>query len=129
MKKITVAKGNTNFSTKAGVLYNKKQTKLLICPRKITKTSLVIPKTVKTIADSAFSQNKTLKNVILPKKLKKIGMVAFANCKKLKSITVPKSVSDIEKEAFVKPMKLRGYKNSVAKRYAKEYGLKFVNIN
>lgn len=128
LKKITVAKSNTKFSDKAGVLYNKKQTKLLICPRKIAKKSLTVPATVKTIDDFAFSQNKTLTKVTLPKKLKKIGMSAFANVKKLKTITIPKSVNNIEDAAFIKPMKLKGYKKSVAETYAKAYGLKFIKL-
>ena len=128
LKKITVAKNNTKFSDKAGVLYNKKQTKLLICPRKIAKKSLTVPATVKTIDDFAFSQNKTLTKVTLPKKLKKIGMSAFANVKKLKTITIPKSVNNIEDAAFIKPMKLKGYKKSVAETYAKAYGLKFIKL-
>ncbi len=128
LKKITVAKNNTKFSDKAGVLYNKKQTKLLICPRKIAKKSLTVPGTVKTIDDFAFSQNKTLTKVTLPKKLKKIGMSAFANVKKLKIITIPKSVTDIDDAAFIKPIKLKGYKNSVTETYAKAYGLKFIKL-
>ena len=128
LKKITVAKNNTKFSDKAGVLYNKKQTKLLICPRKIAKKRLTVPGTVKTIDDFAFSQNKTLTKVTLPKKLKKIGMSAFANVKKLKTITIPKSVNNIEDAAFIKPMKLKGYKKSVAETYAKAYGLKFIKL-
>ena len=128
LKKITVAKNNTKFSDKAGVLYNKKQTKLLICPRKIAKKRLTVPGTVKTIDDFAFSQNKTLTKVTLPKKLKKIGMSAFANVKKLKTITIPKSVTDIDDAAFIKPIKLKGYKNSVTETYAKAYGLKFIKL-
>ena len=58
----------------------------------------------------------------------KIGMSAFANVKKLKTITIPKSVNNIEDAAFIKPMKLKGYKKSVAETYAKAYGLKFIKL-
>lgn len=128
LKKITVAKNNKNFSSKEGVLYNKNQTKLLICPRALSKTKLTVPKTVKTIADGAFEFNKNLKEITLPKKLKKIGMIAFIHCKKLKSITIPKSVVDIDDDAFISSTTIKGYKNSAAQKYAKRYGLKFVRI-
>ncbi|MGN1138007.1 MAG: leucine-rich repeat domain-containing protein, partial [Ruminococcus sp.] len=128
LKEITVSKNNKSFSSVSGILYNKKQTKLLICPRNIKVKKLTIPKTVRSIDDSAFSNNKTIKSITLPNGLKNIGMIAFLNCKKLKCVTIPKSVSDIEESAFVKPMKLKVYKNSVAHKYAKEYNLKFTVI-
>lgn len=128
LKKITVKKSNEHFSSKAGVLYDKKQTKLLFCPRAIEKKELTIPKTVKLIDCFAFEMNKTLKNIILPKKLKTICQCAFLGCKKLKRITIPKSVTLIDDFAFSKSCIIKGYKNSEAEVYAKEYGLKFVKI-
>ncbi|MCH5299110.1 MAG: leucine-rich repeat domain-containing protein [Ruminococcus sp.] len=100
LMKITVASGNKNYSSKAGVLYNKAQTRLIVCPRSIDKKQLTIPSTVKKIADYAFERNKTLGKVKLPKKLKTIGVGAFSECKKLESIKIPDTVYEINEDTF-----------------------------
>lgn len=106
LEKIVVSKSNKNYSDKDGVLYNKRKTSLVTCPRAIKKTELKIPETVKKINTNAFMKNKTLKKIILPKALTKIEDNAFASCKKLKEITIPKKVQIIRWCAFANCRKL-----------------------
>ncbi|MGN1131612.1 MAG: leucine-rich repeat domain-containing protein, partial [Ruminococcus sp.] len=100
LEKIVVNKNNKKYSSKDGVLYNKKKTALVTCPRAIQKTELKIPDSVKKINTTAFSCNKTLKKIILPKALIKIEDHAFSYCKKLRDITIPDKVKEIDWCAF-----------------------------
>lgn len=123
LKSVTVSKNNKYFSSKNGVVYNKKKTKLVYYPSAKNKKTFKIPNTVKTIKNSAFEETTKLKKVVLPKSLKTIESSAFYNskitnikftgkkkvkidkyavwnCKKLKSITIPENVTKIGKKAL-----------------------------
>ena len=63
-------------------------------------TSVSIPKTVKTIGYSAFSDCHNLKNVTIGNSVTTIGDAAFFRCTGLTSITLPTSVKEIGYEAF-----------------------------
>lgn len=60
----------------------------------------IVPNTVKSIEESAFSNMRDLANVTLPEGLVIIGNNAFYNCNKLASITIPQSVTQIGDNAF-----------------------------
>lgn len=105
LEKITVAKGNKKYSSKDGVLYNKKQTKLIFCPRALNKTTITLPNTVKEIEDFAFVNNKKLRTVNLSN-VENIGMMAFDRCKNLREITIPESTKLIQEFAFSSCAKL-----------------------
>lgn len=100
--------------------------------------SVTIPKNVNAVGDNAFQACASLKSVTLKSGVRSIGEMAFCDCKKLKSVTVPKSVKTIGSYAFgyegtfangkMKGFKLKGYKNSAAQKYAKQYGVKFTVI-
>lgn len=100
LKTITVDKRNKKFTSKSGVLYNKKKTKLVDYPIARNKSKFSVPKSVKYIGSYAFSYNKYLKNVVTNKKLKIIGKQSFTSSKKLKKIVFSKSVVEIGKQAF-----------------------------
>ena len=61
--------------------------------------SVVIPASVKYIADNAFDSCK-LKNVVLPEGVKYIGESAFNDCYQLESINLPESIEYIGRWAF-----------------------------
>ena len=86
LTKITVSSKNKKYSSKSGVLYNKKKTNLHSYPNYRKRTKFTIPTSVNRIMSYAFSGNKTLKKVVLSKKINKIGTNSFEECKKLKSI-------------------------------------------
>lgn len=63
-------------------------------------TSVTIPKTVKTIGYSAFSDCHYLKNVTIGNSVTTIGEAAFYRCTGLTSISIPTSVKAIGDNAF-----------------------------
>lgn len=100
LKEIAVNKNNKHFVVENGALSDKAKTKILKYPSKNTNTEYVMPDTVKTISEGAFSSNTYLEKVTLSANLEKIGIDAFFWCEKLKSITIPEKVSVIRTNAF-----------------------------
>ncbi|MDD4970325.1 MAG: leucine-rich repeat domain-containing protein [Paludibacter sp.] len=119
---LVVESGNTNYSSKNGVLFNKSKTKLIQCPtskkgiysipNSVTfikdyafsycsgLTSINIPNFVTSIGGNAFSYCSALTTVVIPNSVTSIGDNAFKGCSALKEITIPKSVISIEFGAF-----------------------------
>ena len=65
-----------------------------------SRTKAVLPTNIKTIYESAFSNNKKLTEVVLNKNLTEIKDAAFFNCKNLKKINIPSGVKTIGIDAF-----------------------------
>lgn len=144
LEKIAVDCNNNYFSSKNGVLFNKKQSKLIFCPRKkagkytIPKTVKIIEKyafygselktlklnQVKTVREGAFLSSK-IKQFDLGKKLQTIGNKAFVNCE-MKSISIPKSVKRIDKEAFAACVYIKRIEFSATKKLPKIYDRAFL---
>ena len=82
---ITVDKNNSNYSSLNGLLYNKKQTKLISCPF-VTSGSFIIPSSVDTIAEYALFDCSNLTSLKVPSSVKSIGNSAFENCTGLTSL-------------------------------------------
>lgn len=102
LKAIKVAAGNKKYSSNGGVLFDKKQKKLIVYPSGKKAKTYKVPSTVKAIGAYAFYGDTHLKKVKLPSKLKAIGLSSFS-CfvgTKLKSVTVPDSVKRIGDYAF-----------------------------
>lgn len=68
-------------------------------------TTVNLPSTVTEIKESAFSDNRLLKNIDFPNGLKKIGALAFRNCP-IDSLIIPASVEKIDSNAFANLTKL-----------------------
>lgn len=88
IQKYTVSKSNTQYSSKNGVLYNKKKTKLLCYPQGKKAATIKIPGSVQVIQKEAFEYSRYLKKAVLPRSLKKIEEEAFAWSPKLKTVTI-----------------------------------------
>ena len=100
VEEIKVSRNNKYFSSKDGVLYNKKKTKLIAYPGGKKTSKFTMPSSVKTIVDSSFSDHKNLRNVIFTKNVKIIERWAFNQCEKLSSINIPKNITSIGWWAF-----------------------------
>ncbi len=69
-------------------------------------TEFVIPNSVTSIGDYAFSYCTRLTSVIIPNSVTSIGKAAFQNCSSLTSITIPDSVTSIKPLAFYSVYKI-----------------------
>ena len=63
--------------------------------------SISLPRTVKSIGAAAFEKCKKLQSIIIPDGLTSIGDAAFEDCEMLKSITIPENVTSIGTKAFL----------------------------
>ena len=63
-------------------------------------TNLVIPNTVDTIKNYAFSYDSCITSVTIPNSVKSIGKMAFNCCTGMTSVTIPNSLTSIGEQAF-----------------------------
>ena len=96
---LTVDAANPNYSSMAGVLFNKNQTSLIQYPQ--GKTGIyTIPNSVTSIGRRAFRVCTGLTSVTIPGSVTSIGSEAFKDCTGLTSVTIPNSVTTIGGSAF-----------------------------
>lgn len=100
LTEISVDKENTNYSSEAGVLYDKDKIALECYPGG-KSGAFEIVSSVTEIADGACCGCFKLTDVVIPEHVKTLGVEAFADCTELRSITVPASVSKIDDYAFL----------------------------
>ncbi len=100
LKKITVDKNNKNYSSKDGVLYNKKGTKLLAYPAAKSGEKFISSKKVTSIGNNAFTNSKKLKTVDISL-AKSVGAGVFYNSKSLKTVKLPKTLKKLSSYDFV----------------------------
>jgi len=96
---INVNESNLNYSSMAGILYNKEKTTLILAPRGISG-SITISNSVTSIGGYAFSGCHYLTSVTIGNSVTSIGDWAFADCTGLTSITIPNNVTSIGDGAF-----------------------------
>lgn len=81
-------------------------------------TSITIPGSVKNIGASAFAMCDNLTTVAISSGVKSIGDMAFAGCKNLTNVTIPDSVKSIGEYAFRECDKLpKDVKNYISQFY------------
>ena len=98
---ITVESGNTNYDSRDNcnaIINTATNTLLRGCE------STVIPNSVKSIGNSAFSGDTKLTSIIIPNSVTSIGNNVFSGCSKLISVTIPNSVTSIGSNAFSWPV-------------------------
>ena len=85
-------KKDTNIVTKDGAIYNKELTKLISGPK--DQATFIIPSQVTCIGGGAFSGSR-IESVVIPDSVSSIRNGAFSDCKQLTAITIPSSVDHI----------------------------------
>ena len=119
--KVTEEELNEAIIDEFGVKYSKDGRKLLKVPYELNGTnsikegvriicdeafldlslrSLVIPDSVTSIGNSAFSGCKSLESLVIPDGVTSIGYCVFRGCSSLTDIVIPDSVTSIENCAF-----------------------------
>ena len=122
LEKIKISQDNPNYTTIDGVLYDKRDNKLLFYPYAKPGEEFTVPDGVTEIRSEAFKENSFLKKVIMPN-VTTIDMSAFEyafsletvvlgqgitslpdylfyECKKLKNVTVPSTVKSLGGDIF-----------------------------
>ena len=97
---ITVATSNSAYSSIDGVLLNKSQTTLILCPEGKTGT-YTSPDSVTNIMDWAFSFCSALTSITISDSVTSIGYGAFSYCTSLSDVTIGNSVASIGIKAFM----------------------------
>jgi len=80
LSNIVVSEENENFSSQDNVLFNKDKSELLLFPKGLYATKYTIPDGVKVIADAAFRNCFTMRNIVIPKSVTTINESAFNSC-------------------------------------------------
>ena len=97
LESIKVESGNTKYDSRGNCnAIIETETNTLIAGCKNT----VIPNSVTTIGNSAFSNCQSLTSVTIPNSVTTIGSYAFFWCTSLASVTIPNSVTTIGEAAF-----------------------------
>ncbi|WP_243348711.1 leucine-rich repeat domain-containing protein [Parabacteroides sp. FAFU027] len=106
----SVGSGNSSFSVIDGILFNKLQTTLLLCPYGKTTANYTIPSTVTSVGDAAFYGCSGITGILtIPSSVTTIGIKAFMNCTGLSSgLTLPTSIITIKDSAFLNCYRLTG---------------------
>ena len=88
-----------NFIYEDDVLFNKDKSKI-ISFRNQSVESYVIPSSVTSIGNSAFSCCSSLSKIVIPSSVNSIGNSAFSGCSSLSEVVIPSSVNSIGNRAF-----------------------------
>ncbi len=85
---INVNSNNTNYFSLEGILCNKKDNSIMLCPAG-KKGDLIIPDDIKIIGASAFSMCSGITSMTIKGVVTSIGNYAFSGCSSLETIFVP----------------------------------------
>ena len=100
LQEVVVDKGNTEFSTEDGVLFNKQKTVLLSFPRRRDVKEYLIPDGVQQISEKAFYDQPFIEEIVFPDSTIAIEKKAFANCGSLREVHLGKNIKKIGIESF-----------------------------
>ena len=88
-----------NFVYEDDVLFNKDKSRIISFRNQNIK-SYVIPSSVTSIGDRAFSCCRSLSEIVISSSVTSIGDLAFSDCDSLSEIVIPSSVTSIGDLAF-----------------------------
>ena len=106
LTRIIISPDHENYAVIDQALFDKKEKSIISYLWGSSNSEYRIPKGIKTIGASAFSNCESLTSIKIPDSVTTIGEDAFFNCKNLTSVELPDSVTTIEKGAFFGCVKL-----------------------
>ena len=121
---IKVESGNTVFDSRDNcnaIIITESNTLVIGC------NNTVIPNTVTSIGEQAFSGCRGLTSVTIPNSVTSIGRQAFSGCSGLTSVTIPNSVTSIGEYAFSACRGLTEIYSMISEPYATKYCWNYVN--
>ena len=85
---------------------------------------------IKSIGNEAFSGCASLGRIWFPDHLDSIGEGAFFGCASMREVYLPENLATIGEDAFSNcgPLIIRGKAGTLAEKYAKENGVKFISV-
>lgn len=118
---------NEYYDTLNGVLYDRREKKLIAYLNGIERDRYIIPEGIVIIGKEAFQHCPNLKSIKVSQTVTTIEKKAFYRCKKLETIDIPASVTTIGKHAFENCPKLELIvdRDSYAAQYARENGYSY----
>ena len=95
-----------------------------------TDEIVIIPDSVKEIADCVFANFHSIESIIFPNSIKKIGDRVCYNCTSLKSVLIPNSAEHIYPSAFFEcdNLTIICAGDNYASRYAEENDMAYIEI-
>ena len=108
LHEINVADSNNAYKAIEGVLYTKDLKTIICYPQGKEDNKFVIPSSITSISERAFSSCNNLREIILPLGVTSISERAFSDCSNLCEITLSSSIINIGEYAFSSCKNLRG---------------------
>lgn len=100
LSSITVDEANPTYCSVNGVVLDRNQTAVLLCPEGYAGSTYEIPASVTRIGEDAFKSCDNLTSMNIPEGITSIEERAFSWCTGLTSVTIPSSVASIGRNAF-----------------------------
>ena len=100
LSEISVDELNQYYSSKDGVLFDKKAETLIWFPAGKGLTNYTVPETVKTIARYAFRANSSLETVTITGSVDQVSERAFEYCKNLTEVFIEDGLETLDDYAF-----------------------------
>ena len=128
---IVIRDSHPALATIDGVLFSKREKRLIWYPMSRSASSYIIPQGIREIGESAFSECSNLKTITIPDSVHSIGSSAFYSCSNLSSVSIPDSVSYIGYGAFENCdfLTLIVAPGSYALQYARENAIPYKTVD
>ncbi len=106
VKSFTVDSANRKYAAFTGCLITKTDKTLILAVGSVPDFAIPGDGSVIRIANSAFTENKTVVNLVIPSAIKEIPDGAFQNCSNLETLTVKSGITKLSPNAFLNCRKL-----------------------
>ncbi len=126
LREIAFANENERYYVDEGILYNRDERALILCPPGLKLETFSVPMGIEIIAADAFYANRQLEYVRLPMTLKVIEAGAFLFTGAMRIIELPPFLETIEPDSFLvgsgsfaeKPFEIYAFPDTLGYRYA-----------